>query len=115
MTLDQMQRAVQVANRFLMNRNPVDPGVCKNRNKLVGILDHQMTIERNVHRLAQGCDHGRADGDVGDEVTVHDINMEEGRTASHRGIGIFCQAGEISRQNGRRYLNQNTTSLTRDS
>jgi len=32
--------------------------------------------------------------------------MEKGRAAAHGGIGAFCQAGEIGRQDGRRYLNQ---------
>jgi len=41
--------------------------------------------------------------------------MKEGGATSHRGVGIFSQAGEVGRQNGRRYLNQKKTSLASDS
>jgi hypothetical protein len=44
-------------------------------------------------------------------MPIHHVNMEEGGPTSHRLIGILGQAGEISRQYGRRYLDQDKTSL----
>jgi hypothetical protein len=44
-------------------------------------------------------------------MPIHHVNMEEGGATSHRLIGILGQAGEISRQYGRRYLDQDKTSL----
>jgi hypothetical protein len=44
-------------------------------------------------------------------MAVHDIHMEEGGAPSHSLLGILGQAGEISRQYGRRYLDQDQTSL----
>ena len=108
---NQVQRAVQVTAHFLMHRNPVGAGVGERRNVLVRILDHQMTIERNIHRFAQRCNHRRPDRDIGHKVAVHDIHMEQGGATSHRLVGILGQTGEIGRQYGRRYFDQDNTSL----
>ena len=92
---------------FLMDRNPIGAGIGEGGNVLVGILDHQVAVERNIHSLAQRRDHRRPDGNVGHKVTIHHIDMEQGGATSHRSVGILSQAGEIGRQNGRCYFNQN--------
>ena len=89
-----------------MDRNPVGTGVGERRNVLVGILDHQVAVERDIDRLAQRRDHRRPDRDIGHKMAVHHVHVEEGGATSHRRIGILGQAGEISRQYGRRYLDQ---------
>jgi hypothetical protein len=38
--LDQVQRPVQMAACFLMNRDPVDACIGKNRDKFIRILNH---------------------------------------------------------------------------
>src|SRR5664279_1583 len=110
---NQFQGAVQVAAHFLMHRDPVGPGVGESRNVVVGILNHQMTVQRNIHGFTQRRDHRRPNRDIGHKVAIHDIHMEQGGATSHRLVGILGQAGEISRQYGRRYLDQDKTSLRR--
>lgn len=51
-TTDQLQAAVQMATGFLMDRNPVRAGIGKSRDIFVGVLDHQVAVEGNVHRFA---------------------------------------------------------------
>src|ERR1019366_187224 len=109
----EFQRAIQVTAHLLMHRDPVGPGVGERRNVLVGILDHQMTVKRNIHGFTERSDHWRPNRNIGHKMAIHDIHMEEGGAPSHRFIGILGQAGEISRQYGRRYLDQDKTSLRR--
>src|SRR5437667_10650755 len=40
MTLDQVQRAIQMNARLLMHRNPIRPSFAELWNELIGILDH---------------------------------------------------------------------------
>ncbi len=87
------------------------PASRERRNVLVGILDHQVAVEGDVDRFAQRRDHRRPDRNIGHKMPIHNIDMEEGRSTSHRLIGILGQTGEISRQYGRRYLDQDKTSL----
>ena len=91
---------------FLMNGNPVRTGFGERRDVVIGIFDHQVAVERNIHRLAQAGDDRRANGDVGHEMTVHHVDMQQCRAPTYGRVSIFRQASEISRQNGRRYLNQ---------
>ncbi len=108
---NQLQGAIQVNAGFLMDRNPVRAGIGESRDELVGIFDHQMAVEGNIDGLAKARDNRRPNRNIGHKVAVHHIDMEEGGATSHRGIGIFSQAGEIGRQNGRRYLDQDKASL----
>ena len=39
-------------------------------------------------------------------MAIHYVNMEQGRASSYGRVGVFSQAGEIGRQYGRRYLDQ---------
>ena len=48
----------------------------------VGVLDHHVAVEGEFGDGAQGLHHGRAEGDVGNEVAVHDVNMENGGSAA---------------------------------
>src|ERR1035437_2479183 len=65
-----------------MHRNPVGPGIGESRNVVIGILDHQMTVKRNVHGFTQRRNHRRPDRDIGHKMAVHDIHMEQGGAPS---------------------------------
>ncbi len=69
-------------------------------NELVGILDHQVAVEGQVSRLAQGLDYGRPNGEVRDEMAVHDIDMNHGGATFGGTTDLVRQMGEIRRQNG---------------
>src|SRR5580704_13192428 len=75
---DVLEGAVQVAAGFVMDADPVGAGLGKGGDEFVGILDHQVAIEGQLGVFAQGGDDGRADGEVGDEVTVHYVDMDDG-------------------------------------
>jgi hypothetical protein len=106
MALDEMQRAIQVPARFLVYRNPIRAGVGERRNKFVRILDHQVTIERQFRRLAQRFHNRRTNGEVGDEVSIHDVHMNDTTAAFACGAHLLTKAGKISRKNRRCQFDQ---------
>src|SRR3546814_6953261 len=50
--------------------------------------------------------HGRADGNIGDEMTVHDIDMDPIAPGLINGANFLAQAREISGENGRGNLDR---------
>ncbi len=101
---DQMQRAVQMNARLLMDRNPIGAGFGKGRNVVVGILDHQVAVQRNLRRLPKAGDHGRADGYIGNEVAVHDVHVQQSAAAFDGRLRIGAEPREVRRENRRREL-----------
>ena len=72
----------------------------------VRILDHQVNIQRRRDVLAQRGHHRRTDRDVGHEMAVHHVHVQHGCASLQRGSNLLGQAGEISRQNRWRQLDQ---------
>jgi len=97
--LNEMQGAVQVDASLLMHRNPVGPSVAEFRDELVRILDHEVTVEGQVGRLAQRLHQRRPHGQIGDKVAVHNIHMDNRATACCGVADLVRQMGEVSRQN----------------
>ena len=92
-----MQSAVQVPASFLVNRNPISPGFGEVRNELVWILNHEVAVERQLCGLAQRTHHRRSDGQVGNEMSVHNIDMDDTSSAFARGAHFLRQTCKVSR------------------
>ena len=86
---------------FLMHRNPIDACFRKCGDELVGLLDHQVTIERDPGDLAKRGDHGRADRKIRNEMAVHDVDVENGGSALDGGLRVFAEPCEVSGEDGR--------------
>ena len=70
---------------------------------LVGALDHEVHREEPstlVHRRRHRPEHGGTDGEIGDEVAVHDVDMDHPHSGIHDPGDLFAQAGEIGREDG---------------
>jgi hypothetical protein len=102
---DETQAAVQMHASFVMDGDPV--GTCFNQrgNELVRTFDHEMTVERDTGGLAETSDHGGADGEIGDNVAVHDVHVENRGSAFHGGLRFCAEASEVSGKNGWSKLN----------
>ena len=97
---DVLEGAVQVAADLLMHGDHVGAGLGEGGDEGVGVLDHQVAVERQLGDGAQGLDHGRAEGDVGDKVAVHDIDVDDGAAAA-LGRGDFVgEMGEVGGEDG---------------
>src|ERR1700722_10269367 len=106
MALDQVQGAVQMTACLLMNRDPIGPRFRKSRNEFVGILDHQMAIERQLRNLAQRFDDRRPYGEIRDEMAVHDVDVYDTGSALASGAHLFAKTGKVRRKNRGCQLNQ---------
>ena len=106
MRANQLHRAVQMHRGFLMHADPVRPGICKSRNVLLRILDHQVHIERRRDVLAQRGHHRRTNGDVRHEMAVHHVHMQHGCASLQGRSNLLGQAGKICRQNRWRQFDQ---------
>ena len=98
MTHDQLQRAVQVNAGFLVHRDPIRARINKGWNELIGVLDHEMHIQRHRNRFAQRAHDRRPNGDVWHEMTIHHVNMQQLRSSVDGGARVIAQTGEICRQ-----------------
>jgi hypothetical protein len=62
-----------------------------------------VNVEYQPARRAQGCYDLRADGEIGDEVAVHDVDVDVvGAGCGHR-LDLGAQASEIGREDRRGY------------
>ena len=53
------------------------PGLGVARRPAVGVVDHQVHVERERRDLLQPLDHPQAEGEVRHEVVVHDVDVHE--------------------------------------
>ncbi len=58
-------------------------------------LDHQVHVERQTGDLADGLDDQRAKGDVGHEVPVHDVEVQQIRAAALDLADVLGEMGEV--------------------
>ena len=59
---DQLQGAVQVGAGLVVDADPVGAGLGERGNEFVGVLDHQVAVERQAGGLAQALDHRAGQG-----------------------------------------------------
>lgn len=92
--------AVEVFGSFRMNGDNV--GACFDIRLDEGVygFDHQVNVEDFFGVGADGFYNDGADGEVGDEVAVHDIDMDVVGTGFVDGADFFAQAGEIGGEDG---------------
>src|ERR1051326_1667745 len=74
---DALQSALQMTLGFDVNRDHVRAGVEERADVELRLLDHQMTVERQRRRLADGLHDHRSDRQVRHEVAVHHIEVQE--------------------------------------
>jgi hypothetical protein len=93
---------MQVRQHLDVHGEPCGAGLDERIEIPIRILDHQVHVERPGGDPRDGLDHGRPNREVGHEVTVHHIDVNEIRAAALHGGDVAGQMGEIRRQDGRR-------------
>src|SRR5580704_8459816 len=84
---------------FLVNGNPVRASLRERRNKFVWPFDHEMAIQRNFHHFAKRSHNGRAKGDVGNKMAVHNVDVQNGGSSIDGRMHLLAEPGEISGKN----------------
>ena len=77
MLLNQLQRPVQVPADLLLHADHVRARLRKRGNKLVGILDHQVAIERQLRHRPQRLHHRRPKRNVRHKMPIHHVHMHD--------------------------------------
>ena len=81
-----------------MKGDAVDAGFDEVGGITERLVDHQMRVEEGGGRAAGRGADGRAEADVGDEMAVHDVEMEE-VGAGEIDIGdLGAELGEVGRE-----------------
>ena len=93
--VDQLEGAMEVTADLLLDADHVGAGLGEGGDEGVGVLDHEVAVKGESGDLADGGDDGRPKGDVGDEVSVHDIDVHDG-AATALGCGdLGGKVGEV--------------------
>ena len=97
---DLLQSAMEVAADLLVDAHQVGPGFGEVGDEGVGVFDHHVAVEGQPGDGAEGLDHGRPEGDVGHEVAVHDVDVEEGGSAAFGRGDLVGEMGEVRGEDG---------------
>ena len=84
-----------------MDGDGVGSGFRERSDERIGGRDHQMDVERYRGDLAGGGDNARTEGDVGNEVTVHHVDMDPVGAGSGDGDDLLAQAGDVGGEDRR--------------
>ena len=64
----------------------------------IGRADHQVHVERQARVRAQRLQHQRAEAEVGDEMAVHDVQVQPVGAGGLDRLDLVAQAGEVGGQ-----------------
>ena len=65
----------------------------------LGVVDHEMHVERDVRQLRELLHHGNAHGEVGNEMPVHHVDVDIARARLLDHADISAEVHEVSRKN----------------
>ena len=83
-----------------MDCDRVRAGFDKTRQVMIGMLDHEMDVERQSRVLANSRDHCRSKGNVVDEMSVHDVAMNPIGAGLLNAPHFLGQSGKIGGEDG---------------
>jgi hypothetical protein len=95
--VDLLQDPVEMGAGFLMDRDVLDTGVSQAIDIGFRMFDHEVGIKRQFCAAAQGFDDGDAEGQVGYEMAVHQVEMDTIGSLLFNILNFFSQAGEVRR------------------
>jgi hypothetical protein len=98
-----LEGAVEVRPGLGVDAEDVGAGVAERLQVGIGRRDHQMDVHRDLHVRAQRLHHVRADGDVGDEVAVHHVDVQPIGARRLDRAGFLAETRKIRRQDRRGY------------
>src|SRR4030042_6009055 len=81
---------------FNMNRNPIATCLSKGFNISSWFFNHQVDIKRQGCQSLQSLNDQRTNGDVGNEMSIHHINMNHISSCLFDSLPLLTKAAEIS-------------------
>jgi hypothetical protein len=68
---------------------------------MIGVLDHEMDVEREFRVLSNGRDDSRPERNVIDEMAVHDVEMQPIGAGLLGAVDLVLETGEVRGEDGR--------------
>jgi hypothetical protein len=68
---------------------------------MIGMLDHQMHVERQLRQFAHRPDYRRAKGNIVDEMAIHDVEMKPVGPGFFDAADFVGELGEVRGKDGR--------------
>ena len=96
MLLDRLHRAMEMRAGLYVNREIVCSGLCEFGDKAIGVRDHEVDVEGQLSDFSERRYDRRTDGQIWDEMSVHDINMEEVGSRPFHGCHFLGQSSKVS-------------------
>ena len=87
-----------------MERDVVRPGLGELLDVTIGLLDHQVDVDRATRVVDEVRDRGRhqrPDRDGRDEVTVHHVDVDEARAGGHHLLDLRAEPREVGGEDRR--------------
>ena len=104
-------QTVDVERRFPVNRDA--GGACSDVfvEQPLGVRHHQVNVERQAGAASERSHHRDAEAEVGHEVAVHDVDVEQIGTAGFGRADRAAQIEQIGGQERRRDLQRPTSAM----
>ena len=74
---DLPQQRPRIVDRFDVDRQQVGPRLAESLQVAARFGNHQVHVQRQAGRAADGLDHGKTEADVGHEMPVHDVQVQD--------------------------------------
>ena len=97
---DVLERTGQVERRLDVHADDVRARLREVFDVTLRLHDHQMHVDWEPGCLADGPHDHRADGDVRDEPSIHDIDVDPICAPRLHGRNLVCKFAKIGRQDG---------------
>lgn len=94
------ERAVEVGSGFRVDGDSLRPGVDEGLDEGVDGRDHEVSVDGSFCVFLDSGDDGRPEGEVGDEVSVHDIEVEEVGAGILDIAHFLSEDGEVGGEEG---------------
>ena len=95
---DQPERAVDVLGGLGVEGDDVGAGLGEVGHDAIDRLHHQVHVDRRRGVRADGLAHQRADGEVGDVVVVHHVEVNPVGAGGDDVANLLAEAGEVGGQ-----------------
>jgi hypothetical protein len=101
---DSARRFRDVVFRFRLNMHGdrVRPCFDETRNVMIRSLDHQVHLERKLRQFAHGGDDRRSEGNIIDEMAIHNVEVKPVRARLFHASNVMAESREIRSKHGRR-------------
>ena len=96
MLLDRLHRAMEMRAGLYVNREIVRSCLCELGDKGIGVRNHEVDVEGQLSDFSERRYDRRTDGQIGDEMSVHDIDMEDVGPRPFHGCHFLGQSGKVS-------------------